>query len=94
MYFPPLCFQEPPPPFIKDWYGLFKQRIVTESPGKIMIIDLGTFSCKCAVVKRAKSSIKTHSIESVVAMVSGKIHVHLRVVMCIGLKYCALHTRS
>ena len=62
--------QNPSPPFIKDWYGLFKQRVKMDDPVKVMVVDLGSFSCKCAVVDRINSHIKTTTIESVVAMVS------------------------
>ena len=62
--------QTAPPPFIKDWYGLYKQRVMMDSPAKVMVVDLGSFSCKCAVVDRVKSHIKTATIESVVALVS------------------------
>lgn len=41
-----------------------------DSPAKVMIVDLGSFSCKCAVVDRVKSCVKTVTIESVVALVS------------------------
>ena len=41
-----------------------------DSPAKVMVVDLGSFSCKCAVVDRVKSHIKTATIESVVALVS------------------------
>ena len=61
--------QTAPPPFIKDWYGLFKQRVKMDSPEKVMVVDFGSFSCKCAVVDRVKSYIKTVTIESVVALV-------------------------
>ena len=57
-------------PFIKDWYGLYKQRVVMDSSAKVMVVDLGSFSCKCALVDRVKSHIMTATIESVVALVS------------------------
>ena len=41
-----------------------------DSPTHVMVVDLGSFSCKCAVVDRVKSVVKTFTIESVVAMVS------------------------
>ena len=41
-----------------------------DSPECVMVVDLGSFSCKCAVVDRVKSHIKTINIESVVALVS------------------------
>lgn len=41
-----------------------------DSPAKVMVVDLGSFSCKCAVVDRVKSCVKTVTIESVVALVS------------------------
>ena len=41
-----------------------------DSPTNVMVVDLGSFSCKCAVVDRFKSHIKTATIESVVALVS------------------------
>ena len=41
-----------------------------DDPVKVMVVDLGSFSCKCAVVDRINSHIKTTTIESVVAMVS------------------------
>ena len=61
--------QTAPPPFIKDWYGLFKQRVKMDSPAHVMVVDLGSFSCKCAVVDRLQSIVKTITIESVVALV-------------------------
>ena len=41
-----------------------------DSPENVMVVDLGSFSCKCAVVNRVESRIKTVTIESVVALVS------------------------
>ena len=41
-----------------------------ESPAQVMVVDLGSFSCKCAVVDRLKSTVKTVAIESIVALVS------------------------
>ena len=41
-----------------------------DSPAQVMVVDLGSFSCKCAVVDRVTSRIKTTTIESVVAVVS------------------------
>ena len=41
------------------------------SPTKVMVVDFGSFSCKCAVINRVKSSIRTSTTESVVALVRG-----------------------
>lgn len=70
--------QTAPPPFIKDWYGLYKQRVKMDSPAKVMVVDLGSFSCKCAVVDRVKSRVKTVTIESVVALVSRRTYIDTR----------------
>ena len=43
-----------------------------KSPSNVMVVDFGSFSCKCAVVNRVKSQIKTCTIESVVALVRHK----------------------
>ena len=63
--------QTAPPPFVKDWYGLYKKRVGMTSPTKVMVVDFGSFSCKCAVINRVKSSIRTSTTESVVALVRG-----------------------
>ena len=70
--FPSKMLQTAPPAFVKDWYGQYKQRVVMNSPAKVIVFDFGSFSCKCAVVDRQHSTIRTHTIESVVATVRFK----------------------
>ncbi len=64
-----LGLQQEPGPFIKDWYGLYKQRVLMDSPKKVVVMDLGSFSCKCAALHRRNCTVKTSCIESVVAEV-------------------------
>ena len=40
-----------------------------DSPAHVMVVDLGSFSCKCAVLDRLQSIVKTITLESVVALV-------------------------
>lgn len=63
--------QPEPGPFLKDWYGQYKQRILTDPPKKVVVLDLGSFSCKCAAINRFSCTVKTSCIDSVVALVSG-----------------------
>ena len=56
-------------PFIRDWYGHYKQRVKMRQPQKVVVLDLGSFSFKCAAVHRRLSTVRTASIESVVATV-------------------------
>ena len=66
-----IVLQLDPFPFTKDWYGNYKQHVVADvgTCKKVACVDLGSFSCKFAVVDRSNSSIVTSSIESVVALV-------------------------
>ena len=65
-----LCKTTDDSPFMRDWYGHYKQRDKMRQPQKVVVLDLGSFSFKCAAVHRKRSTIKTASTESVVAMVS------------------------
>ncbi|KAL5486937.1 hypothetical protein EMCRGX_G019478 [Ephydatia muelleri] len=69
-----------PVPFTKDWYGKYKQRVVAGVGvcQKVACIDLGSFSCKFAVIDRHDSFTSVSSIESVVAVVDGLYDFHLR----------------
>ena len=60
-----------PVPFTKDWYGKYKQRVLSDlnTCKKVACVDLGSFLCKFAVVDRDNSTITTSTIESVVAVV-------------------------
>ena len=40
---------------------------------KVAVIDLGSFSCKCAAIHRPNCTITTSCIESVVAMVRSSL---------------------
>ena len=57
-------------PFLRDWYGLYKQRVAMVQPQKVVVLDMGSFSFKCAAIHRQRSTIRTASCESVIAMVS------------------------
>ena len=65
-----LCFQQVPGSFLKDWYGLYKQRVKMSEPKKVVVLDLGSYSFKCAAIHRGLCTIKTAMTESVVAVVS------------------------
>ena len=65
--------QQEPGAFIKDWYGLYKQRVSMTKLVKVAVIDLGSFSCKCAAIHRPNCTITTSCIESVVAMVRSSL---------------------
>ncbi len=41
-----------------------------DSPQKVVVIDLGSFSCKCAALHCKNCTVKTSCVESVVAEVS------------------------
>lgn len=73
-----MVFQVDPSPFVKDWYGKYKQCILVNLPKykKLACVDLGSYSCKFAVVDRDNdnSDTITSSVESVVAMVSVLLH--------------------
>ena len=56
-------------PFLRDWFGHYKQRTLMKQPQKVVVIDMGSFSFKCAALHRAKSTIRKCYIESVVAKV-------------------------
>ena len=56
-------------PFMRDWYGHYKRRVKLRRPQKVVVLDLGSFSFKCAAVHRRLSTVRTASTESVVAMV-------------------------
>ncbi len=55
---------------MRDWYGLYKQRVGMAQPQKVAVLDMGSFSFKCAAVHRQRSTVKTSICESVVAAVS------------------------
>lgn len=61
--------QPEPGPFTKDWYGLYKQRVLMDSPLKVVVMDFGSYSSKCAAIYRKNCTVKTSCIESVVAEV-------------------------
>lgn len=60
-----------PAPYTKDWYGKYKQRVLSDlnTCKKVACVDLGSFLCKFAVVDRDNSALTTSTIESVVALV-------------------------
>ncbi|XP_064395912.1 uncharacterized protein LOC135342948 isoform X2 [Halichondria panicea] len=65
-------------PFLRDWYGLYKQRVGMIHPQKVAVLDIGSFSFKCAAVHRQRSTLRTASCESVIATVPGIYDLHLR----------------
>ncbi len=49
---------------------MYKQRVGMAQPQKVAVLDMGSFSFKCAAVHRQRSTVKTSICESVVAAVS------------------------